>query len=239
MKQHLSVLMLAIRSSFYKLLALLAVMAVSEGILFHFALENNQVLEYAFDDAYTRFLFLAGFAALCILLTLPGSERSGNKERYTLRRLGVSERAVVLWTWLGNACCILIFWAAQLAIVLLLCKYYTMSVGPGAFNSQTVFLAFYRSSFLHSLLPLAELTRWMRNIALVVCLGGSTAAAPCRMRRGETPFDTIVLMIASIVLFVRPVGSIWSDILLTGYAVCATAYAVWMCRKEATDDDSN
>lgn len=237
MKQHLSVLMLAIRSSFYKLLAILAAMAVAEGVLFHLALRENDILEYVFDGAFTHAVFLAGFLTLCAVLLLPGSERGGGRERYTLRRLGVPERTVVLWTWLGNSCCILIFWAAQLAFVLLLCKYYTMTAAPGAVNRQTIFLAFYRNNFLHALLPLAELTRWMRNIALVVCLGGSTAAAPCRMRRGEQPVGTLVLTVASAALFARPVGSVWTDILLTGYAVCSTAYAVWMCWKEATDDD--
>ena len=59
---------------------------------------------------------------------------------------------------------LVIFWAAQVLFVLLLCRVYLAKADPACVNAQTVFLAFYRQKFLHSLLPLAETSRWVRVV---------------------------------------------------------------------------
>lgn len=235
MKQQLSVPMLAARATFYKILGALALMGVVEGALFHLGLSRSSGLESAFDNGFIPLIFRCSFIAIFILLI------SWNKDtniRYTIRRLAVSERAFTLWNALYGILIFFILWGVQLGFALLLCKYYLLSADPASINQQTVFLAFYRSDFLHSLLPLAEVSRWVRQFAFVITLGVCSACAPCLSRRNYKPFAALLPYILFLALFDRPVGDVALDAILTLGLLTITTYALWCCWGEATDDEA-
>ena len=235
MKQQLSLFTLSIRASFYKILAVLALSGVVQAVLFYIAMDGNTGLESAFARAFSSVVFAVTFVAVVWLL-VRWHGKGGSNVSYTLRRLGLPERTFILWNALYCALVYLIFWAAQLGFALLFCKYYAMVTNPDFLNPQTVFLAFYRSDYLHSLLPLAEISRWVRNIACVIGLGACTAAAPCLERRKIHPFLPSIPIVLFVLFFARPVGEIAYDLAQAITALGCGAYALVGCWKEVPDE---
>lgn len=93
-------------------------------------------------------------------------------------------------------------------------------------SDQTIFLAFYRSGFLHSLLPLGEATRYVRNVVLILCLGTLTAHFSFLQRRGRRGLSMVILTTLVLVNFPRPMGGFASNLLLSLLALGMAAGAV-------------
>ncbi len=242
MKQHLSVLMLAARSTLFKIVGIFVLMAAAEGALFVVALRNAQAAElYGLEQTITQSrIALAcgvGFLLVCTLLSLSGCELSGSKIGYTMGRLSIREETALFWWGVYNTLIFLIFWAVQLLIVLLLGRYYTLQADPAAVSDQTIFLAFYRQKFLHSLLPLDEVTRTVRNVVLIVCLGATSAFFSYRQRRGQKGVAVILLAALTFVGFSREMGSFGNDILIMFVALTVGLGALFNVNKEPDDEE--
>ena len=184
MRQHLSVLTLLTRSTIYPIAVLLAVMAAVEAVLFSLAMGANGTLSLTGMIRSSRivWVFGAAFLLLTVLLCRTGCE-FGSRQGYTLRRLSISERAVFAWQWGYNTACYLLLWWWQALIAFALCLWYASQAGPELVGSQTIFLAFYRSELLHSLIPLEEVSRWVRNGVMALGLGACAALEPFLQRR--------------------------------------------------------
>lgn len=100
--------------------------------------------------------------------------RRGQPVRLHARRLQIPETRVLLWSGVCNALCFACVWCVQLMA----------SVGTAALHAadaryaegaQGIFVDFYRSEFLHGLLPLADGYLWVRNVVFVLALGVLTA----------------------------------------------------------------
>ena len=149
--------MLYVRSSAFRLILLFVLLAAAELFMFYLAVEKCMAadmpgLEYMFEKSRISWVMAFVFVLMSIQLSIIGCEY-GSKQGYTLRRLRVSEGAVFAWQAAFNALMYFVLWAVQLALVLLMASYATEKMGSSA-NNQTLFLAFYRNDFLHSLLPL-------------------------------------------------------------------------------------
>ncbi len=237
-KQHLSVLMLATKSTIYWVLGLVVFMAAVQGMLFHLALgkispDLPQRLEEVVNTS--RIVAVSGFCfvGLCTVLSLTGSEFGGSKVGYTLKRLSVRERTTALW-WAGyNALCFSFFWASQTVIAFFLCRTYVGRMDPSLVTDQTVFLAFYRNNFLHSLLPLAETSRFLRNTVFALCLGICASSFSWRQRRGKFGMAVFALAHFVLVTFSKPLGSLESDIFTSIVALVLAAPSLGaLSRKE-------
>lgn len=242
MKRHLSVLSLAARSTIYKVLGLFAVMSAVEVVLFSFALQKTlQGEPIGFEQMINQsgIVIVCGicFILLCALLSLTGCEYGGGKLRYTVRRLSVREDAIVFW-WAGyNAAIFLLFWVAQIAVGLLLGKLFITQMDPAYVSDQTIFLAFYRNSFLHSLLPLDEISRYIRNIVFILSLGVCASGFSFRQRHGEKGTAMVVLAVVVAVAFPKKMGGFGSDMLLVIVGLCFATYEVFGIYKERSDDN--
>lgn len=226
MKRHLSIWMLMARSTIYKVLGLFLGLIAADGALFALMpwIEEQKVrsvaslapgasvaveLERMFQ--YFPVVFGVCLLALTAVLCLNGCEFSA-KQGYTLRRLRVSQREIFLWQAAHNAVCYLLLWAVQTGVVFVLCRYYVAHYQemtmwyPDMVNDQTMVLAFYRNSFLHSLLPLADVWRWVRNAVGCAALGVCAAAFPVRQRRGHKSVAAPILAVLSALFFVQPMG---------------------------------
>jgi hypothetical protein len=246
MKPHLSVLMLVARSTIYKIVGLLLLLALVDGVLFHFALGPNQIgtdrvftsLEYAFARSRISVAFGVSFLVMTVLLERTGYA-SGGKPGYTLRRLSISERSVFVWQALYNTSCYVMLWAAQLFTALALCRLYLLRADPALTSGQTVFLAFYRNAFLHNLLPLGEVSRWVSNIAVIIGFGVTSASIPFGRRRGKAGASEIVRAMFALVFFNRELGIYGYDIFLSLFGLTMTGvaiYRVWRGDTEADDE---
>jgi len=162
-RKHLSVGMLLAGSTLVPVIGLLtAAAAVEAALFFTAAAEERYLFLYG-----SRLPLMAGigFVGLCAVLTLTGS--FGSKTRYTLQRLSVTERTVTLWQGAYNAVCLLIAWGAQLGLLLFF-WYLTRQTEGAGLSDQEAFIYFYLNGFAHSLLPLSEATRLVRNAVLAV-----------------------------------------------------------------------
>ena len=236
MRKHLSVFMLYVRSSIYRLIILLVLMAAAEIALLYFSVERCMVsgyisLERMFSKSYIGLVMGAAFVLLTVQLSIIGCER-GSKQSYTLQRLSVNETAVFAWQALFNAMAYFILWAAQLALVWAMSIYGTEKMGDLASN-QNIFLAFYRNDFLHSLLPLAETSRFVRNIFLVVALGLSSALFSYHNRRKKFGISIIFMVLITALPFAGSVGNIETDAVQILSSVCVIIWSVYrVCLKE-------
>lgn len=205
MNKHLSVLGLWARQTMGKVLALLAVMAAAETALFAWALSqgltrdimDNQTcpapVEDLFDFARIDWVYRIAMLLLLALLLLCGTELKGGRLGYTLRRLRISEEAAVLWQSGYHMVCLALLWAVQAALALGFCLWYVGTTDPAYVSGQSAFLAFYRSGFLHGLLPLADVSRWLWGGGILVGLGVTSAMFGYHQRHGRKGVAVFVL----------------------------------------------
>ena len=223
MRRYCSVLALAARCTFWKVLAAALVSCGAEAALFLITLHGWPFVVYGPDQAWRAdnpmglegliahsriaLCFGLGLAAVCGALALLGWEGSGCRTGYTLRRLRVGERALsLLWGGYGTLC-LLFYWAAHLGTVLALCAAAMPHLSEGAASPLALFLACWRSPYLHALLPLEDVWLWGRNLLLCAALGLSTAAFSHQRRHGHRAWGWIPLALGAALLFPLPMGA--------------------------------
>lgn len=247
MKQHLSVLMLTARSTIYKFLLLLGLTAAAELCQFWLTLRaaletfaaggGMASPETVLYHSRVSWTFAVCFVLTAALLGLTGCE-FGSRQGYTLRRLSVSEKSVFLWQSGYNAACFFLLWAFQTLLALGLCALYMALADPGQTSGQTVFLAFYRSEFLHSLLPLAGGGRWARNALLVLGMGASSAYFPYSQRRGKFAAWLPLLTALAAVCFSAGLAAPGNELLVMAASAAAGASAMKTVLGGAADETS-
>lgn len=177
MKRELSVLMLVARSSIYKFLTVLILMSVSQISFFYMTARKYDLqgqgtasLERIIEEGYIQQIFYIAFLLMCIILAWAESGK-GSRLEYTLKRLGISRERVFFLQVGYHICCFFILFAVQIFVVIGIGSLYLKWMEEIYVSSQSLFLAFWRNEFLHSLLPLAEISRWVRNGVLIVFVG--------------------------------------------------------------------
>jgi len=211
MKRHISYWMLLCRSTVFKMLALFAAMTAVEAGLFFLRGRNAIGLEQMVDAAWLRWVF---GVALIVMTVLLGSVlcESGGKLDYTLRRLRLRRRSLFLWQAVFNFLCLLLLWFVQLFVALLLCRLWM--AGQEGVSNQALFLAFYRSDFLHSLLPLEDVSRWVRNVVCFAFVGVASACVPVCHRRGKYNIGGVLQAGWMMTNFSKETGAVGPDVIL-------------------------
>lgn len=236
MKKHLSVISLFARATLWKLAAIYAAGAAIQCALFYICLISGAAdsLEAILVRARTALVGGAVFMAQMLILCSFGCD-SGAKTSYTLKRLRVSEWSFYFMQALYNMCCCFILWCVQLAVTRLLCVAYMHLASAG---EQEVFLACYRSDYLHSLLPLDERSRYLRNVALIVCLGHTTAYFPVCRRGGVFPVMSVLTIAVTPVLFSSAMGKWSTDVLVILGSVYFAVSSIFGVRKRRWERDA-
>jgi len=211
MKQHISYWMLLCRSTVFKILAILAAMTAVEAGLFFIRGRDAIGLEQMVDATWLKWLF---GAALIVMTVLLGSVlcESGGKLDYTLRRLRLRRRSLFIWQAVYNFLCLVLLWLVQLFVALMLCWLW-MREREGV-SSQALFLAFYRSDFLHSLLPLEDVSRWARNVVCFAFMGIAAACVPVGHRRGKYNIGGALQAGWLMINFSKETGAVGPDVIL-------------------------
>ncbi len=195
MKQHKSVLQLFVRSSFLQVLAVCVLVSLSECIQFFRTWErlNEQylaeelrflTLEGILEEGNFFNWFIIGSGIVTMFLIRTG-RNAGGRQEYTLYRLQIEPKYVFLWQAVYNCCCYFIFWAVQVVVVFGLGLYFVRTADAELVTNQSLFLAFYRSDYLHALLPLEHVTGWIRNVTWFLALGSATAHDVYATRLGK------------------------------------------------------
>lgn len=241
MKKHLSVFMLFVRSTIYKVLGILVLMCGLEFLLFNRAMTRAQSegmpgLEWVVEKSWMIFVFLA--AVLCIFAILTSDiSRKKSKTQYTLSRLRINEHCMFFWQAASHMSIFAFAFAVQTIFAFMLCQYYVQTSGDATITQHTIFLAFYRSDFLHSLVPFDEMASIAGNFVVVFTLGLSSALASFTARYNKGSFSGFIGGYTSLCFMRRGTGDFGNNLLIFILAAVVIAYAIYfLFIKEARHD---
>jgi len=243
MKKHVSVFMLMARSTIYKIIGLFTFTFALECFLFLRTMKQGTFggsygLEIIIEKSYLVWILAVSFLLLTVFLCLTGYETS-SKSGYTLMRLSITERQILLWQSIYNILCYITFWMLHILTLFLLCQIYMQNALPEHITSQTVFLAFYRSDLLHALLPFDDIWGWVRNILLVIALGICSARFPYASRKGEKRFSIILLVCFTVGFFIRPLGDYSSVSMVIAASMTTIAFELYETfKKEVPNNET-
>lgn len=251
MKKALSVLALSARQRLFALLALSLLLAAVQSLLFLLLAANAPGPEAAVEAGRLHFVLLAVYLLLYALLCRFGCERGGSRPGYTLARLGTGEFGAMLCTAAVNAACFLILLAAAAAVALVLVSLEVRSLPEEMRNAQTLLLAFYRSPYLHSLLPLSDWSRALRIFFLCLFCGLGTAGFSFWRRRGSTGGFAVLCAVSAPFLFPGSVSRdgeravidifiVLAGVFCAGFSLDNMRHAAPLCEPErgVNDDES-
>ncbi len=242
MREYCTVLMLAARGVLWKLLAIAAAVAAAQGALFAlfwrayppeapYYARLYYGLEYMVQESRLAVPAAAGLAALSLALAFHGRERAGSRSRYTLDRLGVNPRHILL-LWAGcYALCLLVYWGFQAAAALGLCRVMTAG-GWVADDMQTLSLACWRSPYLHILFPLSDWIQLLSNGVLLLSLALAASSFSFLQRHGQPCFEFFGIAALLPVLVIVPPNALEIAPVFGGIAaLCAiSAFTrAWRC----------
>ena len=244
LKKYTSVFGLFAKSSILKILLVISIMAAVQVLVFTSGFGKS-------IDAYEAGLTFphvetligrsrldvicgAAFLAVSVMLCLPGTSFS-SKTGYTLDRLSVSQRAVFFCQAIYNLFIYFILFAAELAVCFGLCAYYAKNAPEELVGDQSIFLAFYRNSFLHALLPLSDVMVWVRNGFLLLALAIATAEYPYKQRHKKLGFSAIAMVLFTVVFFKTDIVNSFNTILII---VVSVINVIEMCYNFFSEDNS-
>lgn len=240
MKNYLSVTALASRGTLFKILGILLVMTALQIGMFYHTMGNGTELplfETLIAESHIQYVFIAGFILAVIQPFLFFARKGGAKSGYTLSRLSVKETHVSVMFALYNLGCIITVWAGELLAVIIMGQMY-IHANTGDPYSPVLFLAFYRSPFLHGLLPLSDRTGNVANILMFITLAMTLSVAELKMRRGKIPVQMFLYLAIFAVSCNRPLGN-GDSMLALYFAIIVfginSAYRLWKGYEE--DDD--
>ncbi len=227
-----------IQSSFWKVLVLLAGTTAAQVFFFRRAVQQLRPGNYGLEQALTQghVAGIAGLGFVCItaILCMTGAERGNGKTGYTLRRLSIPEKSVLLWQAVYNGSCYLLLWASQVLVMMSLAQWYTKIADPSMVTSQTVFLAYYRNEYLHGLLPMFELDHWFRNIMMLIALGLSSAYFTYAQRRRLKNGELITMVLVVLLFFCDHINSSgeWLVGLISFICISCVVKTLWKWKRE-------
>lgn len=190
MNQYLSVFGLFARSTLYKLIGVVIIVAAVQTGMFLYTLHHTEgivLLENLISQSKIVYVFGVGF--LLYYAVLCGISKHISKVVLTMHRLSIKERTA---NWIGvlyNATALIAFLAAELAVCLILCGFYWNSDASGDYQ-QVIYTAFYRCDLLHSLLPMEDYLVLFVNALYVLSLSILAAYMQQQNRRGKQVFLT-------------------------------------------------
>lgn len=227
MKRYLSVFEMITRSSIYKVFCIILAMAVIECASFYVALQQPLAsiqpnLEEIVDQSHLAIIFRIAYLLLTVVLVLPGMN-IGSMQSYTLRRLRVKENTVFLLHCIYNVLCYLMLWAAQVGLLLVTSNYYMAHKTDAVLTNQTIFLAFHRNRFMHSMLPLQEIEAWFSLILILTGSGLMSALFTKRQREGAVVWLFFPFLALGCICFTQGMASntLYLSLIAGGFLVGA------------------
>ncbi len=236
MKKYLSVLYLYIRSNIYKLITIISIMAFTQVLMFKNVLKTIIIdtsletgllgIERYIEKSNIILVFGISFLILTAFLIISGCD-SGSKQGYTLRRLRITEKKILICQTISNSLFYTVFLLSEVITVFIMCRMYmnfaaeTNTIEATQINHQTIFLAFYRSDFLHSLLPLDDIIWHITNLLTILTFGFTAAVFPYFLRRKRISLELFILIPFTLIYFTsaEPLYLIGACCILGGIAI--------------------
>lgn len=179
MKKQLSVFGLYARAALTRLLSAVPGLLALDLLAYGWCAARG-----VYSDLEPALQLMFGIGLTGLQLLLVSCFGTNSRYRYTLRRLRISERGAFIWSFVCNALCYAALWCVQI-MAAAGAVFWRAAADSYAQGPQGVFVTFYRNSFLHGLLPLADGYVWARNALLVLALGSITACMQLALRRKD------------------------------------------------------
>lgn len=208
MKKYLSVFEMIARSSIYKVLLIIGVMLVSQAVCFYLSMisPSGIGIESYIDQSQYSLIFKIAYVLITIVLVFQGMNL-GSVQSYTLQRLRIKEKKIFWLQSLYNFLAYMLLWGIQLVMILVSVTVYQKNLPEGVeLTNQTMFIAFYRNDFMHSILPLEDGPGWWVLVLIGVTSAFVTAEFTKLQREGKFGFEILLLVVAVIVSFPRQLG---------------------------------
>lgn len=180
------------------------------------------------------YIFGIAFIALTVILSMSGTK---GKQGYTLRRLRITEKETFVCQLIFNSLTYAMLIMAELITLMIISgMYFKFSSACELYSEdfvthQTLFLSFYRNDFMHSILPLDDIPRHIRNVFYILGMGITSAAFPYLMRRKKICFEMPVLAVIIIFTF-NDSFEAYSEIALSVWTVLFAVWATVRCMRE-------
>lgn len=257
MKKVSSLLTVTVRSTIYKIILILIAACAAELGLFYYT-----YLKYDFSEGYLQdpnlgwelpgqafgvswtleslvkksnvvIVFLLAFVLICLVLYWAESERKGTNTFYFYNRLTVETKQRIFSLTVYNLFCIGLLVLAQVLTVLGMGHIF-VHMAPAEYESvQMYFMAFYKSEFLHCLLPMADIFKWIRNLLIFTAGALEIAAGACRKGRTWSVFLILLMIVFG---FVQKTGTFGAMdtimILASGICIGVNIYKIWLGGQE-------
>lgn len=208
MKKYISVFQMIARSSLYKVCLILIGMVIAEGSMLYLTITNPSGFNFEeyIDQSQYSLAFQIAYILVTIVIVLPGMNL-GSNQSYTLQRLRIKERKIYWLQSLYNMLAYVLLWGVQMIMVFVSIVIYQKNIPIEAtLSNQTMFLAFYRNNFMHSIFPLEDIP----GASLIVIIGITTAFVAAEFtklqRQGKFGFELLILIAAVIISFPRELG---------------------------------
>ncbi len=203
MKKYLSVLALDVRSTIYKILLILIIMALTQVVDYKNVFQNmveerqewstpvsntlvssasvssvpTEQLPFTWNEVlrqcHAKWIFLAAIVMCSVVFIWSTSERGKCKTKFSLSRLRISKKQVFAVFCGYHIVVYLALIALQILLVLWMHRVYQAQVGVER-APQALFLAFYRDGFLHAILPLSDVPGLLCLVSFVLTWGVGT-----------------------------------------------------------------
>lgn len=242
MKKYLSVFEMIVRSSFYKVLAVLIAMVIVEVTSLQLYIKEAgsdgiKSLELMVDHSYYVIFLMIAYICISVVLALTGCN-IGSVQSYTLQRLRISEKMYFLLQCVYNVFCYIVLWATQLGVLLFTADSFMKNHTADYVSNQTIFLAFHRNNLMHSILPMENWLCWLILLHVILSTGIVTADFSWRQRRGKMGWPLILLLINTAAIFGHGLASI--DILVViviSFAFVMELFFITLFQTEVKTDD--
>lgn len=233
MKRYLSVFEMIARSSIYKVLLILVGMIAVEAAFFYNTVmhpEGLNIEEYI-DQSQYSLIFKIAYVLITLVIVLPGMNL-GSTQSYTLQRLRIKEKRIFWLQALYNTLSYVLLWGVQLVVILVSAMIYQKNLPSAAiWSHQTLFLAFYRSDFMHSILPLEDGPGWWVLGFVIVGTAFVVAEFTKQQRRGKFAFELPLMVVAMFLSFPRELGYEFSFFAITICVVYIIMGMRWIMNK--------
>ena len=243
MKKFVSIFGLFAKMSFYKIILIFVILSVLQlslygirlnGVLTEEDINNIPMLEETFNFIYP----LSFLACLCMVCkVLISSSNHSEKTAYTVRRLQIGEKAFFYIQTVYNFLMLFALFAVQAILLFVMCKYYINNAPSELISDQSLFLAFYRVEFLHSVLPLDDIFMVFRNIFILVGLAFASASFSFKGRRGKFGYSISILAVVTCITFIQGIGDAPPYDIPALIVIAKALYTVHV--KEEEDEETN
>ena len=217
MKKYFSAGMLYARKSVYKLIAVILFSIVGEAAVYMID-GNSQYFLIMHGKYVTGILFILSFVLLTVLLVLDSFRDKGNAA-YTLQRLQISEFAAFLCQCAVYVICYMVLYGRWLIIISALCLVFikTASVTPAVWK---IYDYFFNEEIMHNILPVGDVSGFVRNLSAMIALGISVAAGEVLRRYDKWTLGPVVVLAVMVIA-----GSRWH---IMAETVIMIAVIIWI-----------